>query len=189
MNSRRVLDRRLVNAACPDEQDPNALPIVSSKEAFGGKATALTAVLIDGDQSWFDDAACHGRTPLEQGIEWVKDPAQLTGGRRIYVVWLYVKPVKRGTYEYYGATAVDMIVDSDRKQGFKKLGLHADRLGDAIKGKIDLSILDDRAKRALLRALGQYPDVLANSKEALRTALGVTSAPVTPPAGEGAEPS
>lgn len=181
---KKNLDARLVNADCPDEQDPGALPIVSSKEAFGGRATALTAVLIDGDKSWFDDAACHGRTPLEQGIEWQKEPADVPNGRRIFVVWLYVKPIERGTYEYYGVTAVDLIIDPAAKKGYKKMGRHVDQLGAAMKGGIDLSVLDERAKAALYRALNQHPDVIANSKEALRAELTAIAGVVPPGAGQ-----
>jgi len=111
--------RRIINMACVDDQDPNKLPIVSGKER-GGKTTLITAVLIDGDKGWFDEAATHGRTPLEQGIAWKSSPEEVPNGRQIDIVWLFIKP-DQGDYVYYGATASSMIIDEEAKVGYKYL--------------------------------------------------------------------
>src|SRR5690606_36389299 len=105
--------RRIINMACVDDQDPNNLPIVSAKER-GGKTTMITAVLIDGDKGWFDEAATHGRTPLEQGIAWKSSPEEVPNGRQIDIVWLFIKP-DQGDYVYYCATASSMIIDEEAK--------------------------------------------------------------------------
>ena len=62
------LPRRLLNEACIDD-NPNALPIVSAKDSVAGMTTVATAVVIDGDAAYFNEAATHGRSPIEQGIE------------------------------------------------------------------------------------------------------------------------
>ena len=162
--------RRVINMACVDNDDPNKLPIVSGKER-GGKTTVVTAVLIDGDKGWFDDAATHGRTPLEQGVEWKPSPDDVPGGRQIDIVWLYIKPSK-GDYVYHGATASSMIIDEEAKIGHKYLADHANQLGKAIKGGVDLASLSDRSKEVLRRVLSTYPEVLENSSEELKAALG-----------------
>lgn len=163
---------RIQNAACFD-QDPNKLPIVAAK-GKQARTTMITAVLIDGEKGWFDDAATHGRTPLEQGVEWVSSPDELTGGRRIDIVWLYIKPSKE-SYTYHGATASHMIIDEAAKKGYKYLADHANQLAKALKGGIDLSGLSEQAKKTLLRVLNTYPDVLENSSRELKEALGIAA--------------
>lgn len=163
---------RVINMACVDNDDPNKLPIVSAKER-GGKTSVVTAVLIDGDKGWFDDAATHGRTPMEQGVQWKASPDDVPNGRRIDIVWLYIKPAK-GDYVYHGATASWMLIDEEAKVGYKYLADHANQLSKAIKGNFDLSALPDRSKEVLQRVLNTYPDVLENSSDELKSALGLT---------------
>lgn len=162
--------RRVINMACVDNDDPNKLPIVSAKER-GDKIPVITAVLIDGDKGWFDDSATHGRTPMEQGVQWKASADDVPNGRRIDIVWLYIKPAK-GDYVYHGATASWMIIDEEAKVGYKYLADHANQLSKAIKGGIDLSALSQRSKEVLRRVLSTYPDVLENSPEELKAALG-----------------
>lgn len=164
--------RRIQNTDCFDNTDPNKLPIVSAKGDKGGKATVITAILIDGDKAWFDDAATHGRTPLEQGIEWKSSPDEVENGRRIDIVWLYIKPAK-GDYVYHGATYSHMLIDEAAKTGYKHLAGHANQLAKALKGGIDLEGMSPEAIERLIDALKTYPDVLENSSDELKAALGI----------------
>jgi len=166
------LTRRVQNSECYDTSDPNKLPIVSAKGAFGGQTTVVTAVVIDGEKGWFDEAATHGRTPLEQGVTWVDAPEKVANGRRIDLVWLFIKP-RQGEYEYHGAAASHMIIDEEAKVGYKYLANHANQLGKAVKGNVDLEPLSDSAKKTLISVLNTYPEVLANSSAELKRALGV----------------
>lgn len=169
------LTRRVQNTDCYDTDDPNKLPLVSGKGEFGGQTTVVTAVLIDGDRAWFDEAATHGRTPLEQEVTWTSSPEEVENGRQIDIVWLFIKPQK-GEYFYHGATASNMIIDEEAKKGYKYLADHANQLGRAVKGEFDLDKLSPRSIKALTNALNTYPEVLANSSPKLRKALGLTSA-------------
>lgn len=169
------LPKRLLNEACIDD-NPNALPIVSAKGGVAGKTTVATAVMIDGDTAFFNEAATHGRSPLEQGIEWVDNPDELAEPRRIFVVWLFIRPDRVSReYVYHGAVAVDMLIDEKAKKGYKRLGHHAKQLGRALQGEIDLEILDDAAKERLLEALNEHPEALAASRDELKKALGIVS--------------
>ncbi len=168
------INRRIQNVECADVKDPNALPIVSSRDTIGGMTTMVTAAIIDGDRVFFDEAATHGRTGLEQGVEWVDDLSEVPNPRQIFVVWLYIKPDRETReYVYHGVCAVDMWIDEENRKGFKRLGHHAKMLGLAMQGHIDLEILDDAARAKLFEALNQYPDTLKHSKRELHEALGV----------------
>lgn len=168
------INRRIQNAECADVNDPNALPIVSGRDTVGGMTTVMTAAIIDGDRVFFDEAATHGRTALEQSIEWLDDLAEVPNPRQIFVVWLFIKPDRETReYVYHGVCAVDMWIDEENKKGFKRLAHHAKMLGMAMRGQIDLEILDKDARMKLHEALNQYPDTLKHSQPALREALAV----------------
>lgn len=168
------IPRVIQNSSCTDEKDSRELPIVSAKESVAGMAPVVTAVVIDGDRAFFDEAATHGRTPLEQGLTWVNSPEEVPNARRIFNVWLFIKPERKSRqYVYHGAVAVDMLVDEEAQVGYKRLGHHARMLGLAMKGTIDLSILDDDARAKLLEALREHPEVLENSSPELHEALGL----------------
>ena len=165
------LDRIVINLECVDDNDPNKLPIVSGK-GEGGMTTVVTAVMIDGDKGWFDEAATHGRTALEQNLEWQASEDDVPNGRRIDLVWLFIRP-RKGEYTYHGATASHMIVDEEAGKGYKYLADHANQLSKAVKGGVDLSPLGENSKRVLQRVLNTYPDVLENSSDELKEALGI----------------
>ncbi|HET7559974.1 MAG TPA: YwhD family protein [Limnochordia bacterium] len=162
---------RIENAACPDESDPNALKIVSNKESFAGKSTALTAVLVDESGAWFEEAAVHARSSLEHGVEWCKSLDEVPDPKPVFVCWVYVKPVRSGQYTYHGVMACEMFIDRAAMKGFKRLGNHVDRLQAAIAGRFDLSPLDDGARARLAAALASHEGVLEASAPELRAQL------------------
>lgn len=161
--------------ACPDDQDPDALPIVSADNAYGGRGATLTAVVVDGDKGWFDEAALHGRTAIEQKVRWQARREDVPEGRSIYPVWVYIRPAGRGQFQYFGVVATEIVIDEAAGVGYKSLGDQVNRLEKAMKGHIDLSLLDERGRRALAAALAQYPEVLENSRDELKEALGLAA--------------
>lgn len=167
------IPKTLLNETCA-EDDPNALPIVSGRDTLGGKATQSTAIIIDGDDVYFDEAATHGRTPLERNVNWLDNLEDVPNPRRIYVVWLFIRP-NRKTREYYyhGVVAVDMYIDSETNTGYKRLGHHAKQLGRSFQGAIDINTLDDEARDKLLTALQEHPEALEHSTDELKEALGL----------------
>src|SRR5690606_40136608 len=82
---------------CYDEtQADGTLPIVAADNAYGGRGAKLTAVVVDGQRAWFDEAALHGRTAVEQAVQWVKSPEEVPNGRWIHPVWVYIRPAEIG---------------------------------------------------------------------------------------------
>lgn len=172
--------RRNVPAeACPDDQDPDALPLVAGDNPYGGRGAALTAVMVDGDKAWFEEAALHGRTAIEQKVRWVTNRDEVPEGRTLNPVWVYIRPAARGQFQYFGLVASEMVIDEAKGIGYKYLADHVNRLDKAMKGQVDLSLLDERGRRALAQALAQYPEVLANSRDEVKEALGL---PLSKPA-------
>ncbi len=156
-----------------EEQRKDELPIVSGDNAYGGRGAKLTAVVVDGQRAWFDEAALHGRTALEQSITWVKSPDEVATGRTVHPVWVYIRPAGGGQFRYYGLVAVSMIIDEEHGVGYKNLAEHVNQLSRAMSGAVDVSLLDEQGLAALRAALGQYPEVLANSSDELKQAIGL----------------
>ena len=172
-----------VDPTCYDEQRQSGmLPIVSPDNAYGGRGAKLTAIVVDGDRAWFDEAALHGRTALEQAVRWVKSPDEVPNGRTVNPVWVYIRPARGGGFQYYGLVAVSMVIDEQNGVGWKSLAEHVNQLSKCMNGHVDLQLLDERGRAALLAALRQYPDVLENSPDTVKAALGL---PVSAPAAEG----
>ncbi|MBO8141497.1 MAG: YwhD family protein [Firmicutes bacterium] len=166
--------------ACYDEaQQSDTLPIVSADNAYGGRGAKLTAVVVDGSRAWFDEAALHGRTALEQGIRWVKSPDEVPNGRSVYPVWVYIRPAPGGGFRYAGLVAVSMLIDETNKVGYKSLPEHVNQLSRTMNGAIDLRLLSPEGRTALLEALKRYPDVLENSSAEVKQALGLSDAALT----------
>lgn len=65
-----------------------------------------------------------------------------------------------------------MIIDEANGVGFKQLGEHVNKLSHAMSGQVDVDALDERGRAALLQALREYPEVLANSSDELKRAVG-----------------
>ncbi|OUN01268.1 MAG: hypothetical protein BAA04_08170 [Firmicutes bacterium ZCTH02-B6] len=171
-----------VDPSCYDQQqDSGMLPIVSADNAYGGRGAKLTAIVVDGDRAWFDEAALHGRTALEQAVRWVKSPDEVPNGRTVNPVWVYIRPARGGGFQYYGLVAVSMLIDEATGVGWKSLAEHVNQLSKCMNGHVDLHLLDERGRAALLAALRQYPEVLENSPEAVKEALGL---PASAPAAE-----
>lgn len=166
--------RGQIDPNCADDQlNRDELPIVAGDNEYGGRGAKLTAIVVDGDKAWFDEAALHGRTGLEQSITWVTSPEEVPEGRTVNPVWIYIRPAARGSFRYFGVVAVSMIIDEKNNVGFKRLGEHVNMLGRAMNGEFVLDPLDDAGRAALLKALQQYPEVLANSADELKQALGM----------------
>lgn len=160
--------------ACPDDQADDGLPIVSADNEYGGRGPTLTAVVIDDEKAWFDEAALHGRTAVEQQVTtWSRNRDEVPEGRTLYPVWVYIRPASRGQFQYYGLVANEMVIDEERRIGYKNLADQVNRLEKAMKGHVDLSLLDEGARQRLLAALQQYPEVLANSRDEVKQALGL----------------
>ena len=176
--------RNLPVDPCPDDQDPDALPLVAPDSAYGGRGATLTAVVVDGEKAWFDEAALHGRTALEQQVRWLARREEVPNGRTVNPVWVYIRPAGGGKYQYYGVVACDMVIDEAAGVGHKSLGDHVNRLEKAMKGHIDLTLLDEKGRRALAEALAGYPEVLEHSRDELKKELGLPVASGAAPAGE-----
>lgn len=147
----------------------------------GGYATGslnlsnVSAVLIDGDEATIDLGAIHGKSRAERGIKFIKDPAkvesELPNPKRYYIVWVAVGRGPQGAY-YAGLGGCTVDIDREARRGFKNLADHVNLMDAAMKKKVDLTVLDDRAKRALKKLLiSNSEELWNNTPEETKAAL------------------
>ena len=145
-------------------------------DLFGGAGfgdALLGAVVIDGDEAYFDDGALHGRSRAESGVQFLGSREQLEGGaaRRIVLVWVAVKEREPSRYGYVGLSDSEMWIDQGRSVGYKNLVDQANRMGDAVRGVVGLGRTTARERQRLLRCLMERLELWRYASTAVKEAL------------------
>ncbi|HZG77498.1 MAG TPA: YwhD family protein [Paenibacillus sp.] len=157
----------------------NALNVVSNKEhkGFGAGSIDLnnvSAVIIDkdGEEAYIDLGALHAKSRVEKGVKFSANKDDVPNGRRCWIVWIAVDKKEEGSY-YAGATACEMLVDTEARRGWKILADHVNKMDYAMKRRILLDGLSDNEKAALKRCLIEYNEGMWNaSTDELKEKLG-----------------
>lgn len=132
---------------------------------------SLSSVIIDGDEAYIDLGAIHGKSKVEKRIKFSIDRESVPNGRLCWIVWVAVGKNEKGSY-FAGATACEMLIDTEEGRGFKILADHVNRMDYAMKYRIMLDELS-LAEKALLRGvlLAHNADWYANSSDELMQKL------------------
>lgn len=92
--------------------------------------------------------ALHARSPVERRIRFTTNREDSEGGKLYWLVWLCAERGKDGPY-YAGAGAAEMIVNREKKRGYKILADHVTKMDKALKHKVLLEEMDDESKKIL----------------------------------------
>ncbi|EFM09615.1 Protein of unknown function YwhD [Paenibacillus curdlanolyticus YK9] len=162
----------------PKPKKSLSLNVVSNKEhrGFGAGSIDLSAVspvVIDGNEAVIDVGAMHAKSKIEKGIKFSPNKEDVPNGRPCWIVWVAVDRNDDGAF-YGGATACDMLVDTEARRGWKLLADHVNRLDYAIKRRFMLDNLGPEQKTALKKLLVEHnqewwdrsPDALKQALEA-----------------------
>ncbi len=137
----------------------NALPMhfgMNLASAIGGEefmGITLTAVVIDGDDAFFDAGALHGRSQAQQGIRFSRDKADVPGGQRVAMVFLGVRDKEPETARYEGMIACALLIDRAAGIGWRDLTQEAMAMRRVLDGTVTLADLTAGERVALQRAL------------------------------------
>jgi YwhD family len=131
----------------------------------------LSSILIDGDKAKIDLGLIHAKSAVERGIKFTSNREEVPDGKQYWVVWVVVDRDENGPY-YAGVAACPMVVDHEKRIGWKNLAEHVNRMDDALKHRIRLSVLGETEKKALRELLmSRNPEMWENSKQELKEAL------------------
>lgn len=160
------------------EKKTLALNVVSNKKhkGFGAGTIDLSnvaCVMIDNGEAYIDVGAMHAKSKIERGIKFTPNKEDTPNGRQCWIVWVAVDRNEDGSY-YAGATACEMLIDSEARRGWKILADHVNKLDHAIKRRYNLSELGAEEKVALRKLLVEHnAEWWDRSPEELKQALDV----------------
>lgn len=160
------------------EKKSLSLNVVSSKKhkGFGAGAidlSAVSCVMIDEGVAYIDVGAMHAKSKIERGIKFSTNKEDTPNGRQCWIVWVAVDRNEEGSY-YAGATACEMLIDTEARRGWKILADHVNKLDQSLKRRYNLTELGDVDRAALRKLLvEQNQEWWDRSPAELKDALSV----------------
>lgn len=135
----------------------------------------ISPVFVDVEEkrAFVDIGAMHARSDVERGIKFTTERADSEGGKPYWLVWVTIDQRPDGPY-YAGVTACEMVVNREKRRGYKLLPDHVNKMDKSMKRKIMVDEMDDTSKEVLAQFLQNHNEQLwANSDVALHNALSI----------------
>ncbi|MEK3935845.1 YwhD family protein [Sporosarcina sp. FSL W7-1349] len=153
---------------------------IDGHKGFGVGALSLenvSPVIIDVEEGTasIEIGAMHARSDIERGIKFTTDRADSEGGKPYWLVWVTIDFKEDGPY-YAGVTACEMIVNREKRRGYKILADHVNRMDKSMKRQIIVDQMDDESKKVLAEFLSIHNEEMwKRSEPKLHVDLGVDS--------------
>ena len=135
----------------------------------------VTPLFIDIEEktAFIDIGAMHAKSAVEKGIKFTTDRADSEGGKPYWLVWVTIDFKEDGPY-YAGVTACDMVVNREKRRGYKILADHVNKMDKSMKRKILVGHMDNDSKQVLADFLQTHnKEMWERSVEQLKTDLQV----------------
>ncbi len=151
------------------------IPLTTGFGEVMAPQTLVTALLIGPDgQARFDAGALHGRSELESQLEFVRQRESVGAGKAVWVVWVAIElDADQRPLRYKGAAVSELLVNLEKRLGYKNLADQVNRMSEAMRGGVNLSKVSAE-ERALIRqhlvSLGA--ELLARASDSFKQALG-----------------
>ena len=135
----------------------------------------LVAPLVigpDGSSAW-DAGALHGRSRIEQGLQWVTAREQVPSPCSAWLVWVAMElDASNQPVRYKGLSASEILLNPAQGVGYKSVADHVNRISEAVRGQVNASRLDAAARASVSRHLMTLSGALWNdAPPSLRQAL------------------
>lgn len=153
---------------------------IDGHKGFGVGALSLenvSPVIIDVEEGTasIEIGAMHARSDIERGIKFTTNRADSEGGKPYWLVWVTIDFKEDGPY-YAGVTACEMIVNREKRRGYKILADHVNKMDKSMKRQIIVDQMDDDSKKVLAEFLSSHNEEMwKRSEPKLHVDLGVDS--------------
>lgn len=118
-----------------------------------------------------DIGAMHAKSEVERGIKFTMNREDSAGGKDYWLVWVTIDHKESGAY-FAGVTACEMVVNREKRRGYKILAEHVNKMDKSMKRHIIVDHMDDRSKKILADFLKSHNEEMwNNSEEKLRQDL------------------
>lgn len=127
---------------------------------------------IDTQEAVLDIGGLHGKAEVEKRVKWIKDKTEAEGddAKEYFLVWIAVERAEVGPI-YNGVAACYMMVNKEKRRGYKMMHEHVNSLDDAMKGRIKLDVLDERSKETLKQFMMSHNETIWNNSSAMQDAF------------------
>ncbi|SIT69994.1 YwhD family protein [Edaphobacillus lindanitolerans] len=149
---------------------------ISGHKGFGRSSLSLenvSPVIIDVEEgtAQVEMGAMHARSLTERGIKFTVNREDSEGGKPYWLVWVTIDYKEDGPY-YAGVTAAEMVINREKRRGYKVLADHVNLLDKSLKRRIIVDGMDDKSKGILADFLMSHNEELwRNSEPELREGL------------------
>lgn len=151
---------------------------IDGHKGFGIGSLSLenvSPVIIDVDEGLakIEIGAMHARSDTERGIKFTLNREDSEGGKPYWLVWVTIDFKEDGPF-YAGVTACEMVVNREKRRGYKVLADHVNRMDKSMKRNIMVEDMDDKSKKILAEFLsGHNKEMWERSEAKLHADLGV----------------
>lgn len=112
-----------------------------------------------------DVGAMHAKSAVEKGIKFTVNREDSEGGKDYWLVWVTIDHKETGAY-FAGVTACEMVVNREKRRGYKILADHVNRMDKSMKRKIMVEHMDGKSKKVLASFLKDHNLQMWNNSEA-----------------------
>lgn len=135
----------------------------------------VSPVIIDIEEgkASVEIGAMHARSDVERGIKFTTNREDSEGGKAYWLVWVTIDHKEDGPY-YAGVAACEMVVNREKRRGYKILADHVNKMDKSMKRHIIVEHMDQPSKKILRDFLEEHnPEMWKRSAEQLRQDLNV----------------
>lgn len=135
----------------------------------------VTPVFIDVEeqQAFIDIGAMHAKSDIERRIKFTTNREDSEGGKPYWLVWVTIDFKEEGPY-FAGVTACEMVVNQEKRRGYKMLADHVNKMDKSMKRHIIVDHIDDTSKQVLAQFLQDHnAEMWERSEEQLKKDLTV----------------
>lgn len=136
----------------------------------------VSPVIIDIEEGTakVEIGAMHARSDTERGIKFTTNREDSAGGKPYWLVWVTIDYKQEGPY-YAGVAACEMVVNREKRRGYKILADHVNRMDKSMKRQILVDFMDDRSKEILKEFLQSHnPQMWEQSEQKLHQDLEIS---------------
>ena len=137
----------------------------------------VSPVIIDVEEgvAQIEIGAMHARSDTERGIKFTLNREDSEGGKPYWLVWVTIDFREEGPY-YAGITACEMVINREKRRGYKVLADHVNRMDKSMKRNIIVDHMDDKSKKILADFLANHnKEMWDRSEPKLHIGLSVDS--------------
>jgi hypothetical protein len=133
----------------------------------------VSPVMIDVEEgeATIEIGALHARSPIEKRIKFTNNREDSAGGKLYWLIWVTIDLMDEGPY-YAGVTACELVVNKEKRRGYKSMPEHVNHMDKSIKRHIIVDQMDEKSKGILAEFLKNHDQGMWDrSKPELKEAL------------------